>query len=693
MATKTQRKIKPSEKALREDLEKRKITLLKKDWSFNWGDGKLNLKKNHGGQEVETGALESVENVFDIAEQFEKYWAETATLKIPQTNANKPEISSAKTKIESPSSVVESEIYAEFVPVDKCVPSPLASQERRRLHYTEESLDSMAESIKKPHGVIEPIIVRGIFAADTSFKNALQLSHYEIVAGERRWRGSVRAAKKTIPARILELTDAEAADIQITENIQREDLSPLDEAFAYADMMDIFGYDVQEIAARVGKDSDYVKKRLRLKSLPETVTKALDDDIIGLRHAEEIAKYSPEQQEEIFAFCFEKKYWASDEKTLRPIAQMRKAIQQDYLKLLKHAPFPTDSEDLHAVSCKKCLVRTGPKQSLFNDDFEVKDACLNPTCWDQKKIAFVNLTREKIAAETLEIPREKAAEHISKVPLLQGGYLKEEEKPSEDLIPTNNFRKLEEKNLCTAAKKGVYFNGDNLGEEQWFCDSPVCPTHGRSFQTEKPKSPEEIKDDESLERRKRKEELFDVRVRSLVRIRVFKHAAEKFDGLKDAETDILRPMVQRWWHLQKQYSSDVAEALAYIVCGYFNLEDAKKQYILSTVSKHIENHIEKLSDENLRRVAFLLLRGTVDKMFFFEERSFVSPSYQSQKQVKELAAEFDINYTLFDAQVRLALAPPKNKDVFRAYLLEVEAGNVGAIIPRIWSVKWKPEDK
>ncbi len=146
------------------------------------------------------------------------------------------------------------------IPISKIQPNP--SQPRMTWH--EETLKELAASIKE-HGVLQPILVRP--AADTAAGD----HGYEIIAGERRWRASKLAGRDTIPAIVERFDDATALEIALIENLQREDLSPLDEAFIYTKMTSELGYSIRGLASKLGKDKGYVENRLRLAGAPDDV--------------------------------------------------------------------------------------------------------------------------------------------------------------------------------------------------------------------------------------------------------------------------------------------------------------------------------------------------------------------------------------------------------------------------------------
>ncbi|MEM9866037.1 MAG: ParB/RepB/Spo0J family partition protein, partial [Myxococcota bacterium] len=132
---------------------------------------------------------------------------------------------------------------------------PGVSQPRR--NFDDEALDELAASIRA-HGLLEPILVR------ESGKG------FEIIAGERRWRAAQRAGLKEVPIFVRELTDKAAFEAALVENLQREDLNPIETARAFQRLSDEFGHTQEQIAERVGKDRSTVANAMRLLSLPES---------------------------------------------------------------------------------------------------------------------------------------------------------------------------------------------------------------------------------------------------------------------------------------------------------------------------------------------------------------------------------------------------------------------------------------
>jgi ParB family chromosome partitioning protein len=157
------------------------------------------------------------------------------------------------------------------VPIEFLAPSPL--QPRRR--FAEEELDALAESIRA-RGVMQPLLVRP--AADDG-------QRYEIVAGERRWRAAQRAGLHELPVVVHALSDRDALEVALLENVQRQDLSPLEEADGYRRLIEEFGHTQAELASALGKSRSHIANLLRLLALPPPVRSMLEAGELSAGHA------------------------------------------------------------------------------------------------------------------------------------------------------------------------------------------------------------------------------------------------------------------------------------------------------------------------------------------------------------------------------------------------------------------------
>jgi len=175
---------------------------------------------------------------------------------------------------------------------EKVVEIPLrdirTNRSQPRQVFDEEKLQELALSIKE-HGVIQPIIVRTI-----------ENGQYEIVAGERRWRACQLIGAEKIPGIIKDLSEKETREIALIENIQREDLNPIEEAEAYSTLMEEYGLTQEELSRRVGKSRPFIANTVRLLALPEKVRKMVSEGLISAGHARSLLSLSSAKlQEEI----------------------------------------------------------------------------------------------------------------------------------------------------------------------------------------------------------------------------------------------------------------------------------------------------------------------------------------------------------------------------------------------------------
>lgn len=161
-----------------------------------------------------------------------------------------------------------------LVPLDRIESNP----QQPRLAFNQETLEELAASIRE-HGVLQPILLR-----------PLGPNRYQLIAGERRWRASKIAGIETIPALIENIDDDTALEISIIENLQREDISPLDEAAMYDRMIHEHGYSIRKLADKLGKDKGYLENRLRLADAPDEVRELVSLRKDTLSHAYELMK-------------------------------------------------------------------------------------------------------------------------------------------------------------------------------------------------------------------------------------------------------------------------------------------------------------------------------------------------------------------------------------------------------------------
>ena len=170
------------------------------------------------------------------------------------------------------------------IPIDKLRVNPY----QPRKTFNEEALKELAESIKE-HGVIQPIIVKK------------SIKGYEIVAGERRYRASQLAGKETIPAIIRDFTDEQMMEIAVLENLQRENLNPIEEAEAYKNLMQTLNLNQEQLAKKVGKSRSHITNILGILNLPESIKDLIITNKITMGHARVLSKLEDKEKIETLA--------------------------------------------------------------------------------------------------------------------------------------------------------------------------------------------------------------------------------------------------------------------------------------------------------------------------------------------------------------------------------------------------------
>jgi ParB/RepB/Spo0J family partition protein len=251
-----------------------------------------------------------------------------------------------------------------------------------RTHFKPEALEEMASSIREK-GIILPVVVRLVSSIeDDDRRKEAGDAKYELVIGERRWRGSKIAGKEEIPAVIRELTDHEALKLQVIENAQRENPDPLDEAEQYDALFKSGKTTVDELVAELGKSKATIYGRIKLLSLPEKVKDALRAGKITAQVALLIARIAnPKLAEEAAARILK----GNHDGQPFSFRQVQAIMAQEYMTQLKGAPFdPKDKTLVPAAGpCALCPKRSGNQKDLFPEVGRA-DVCTDPVCFRQK---------------------------------------------------------------------------------------------------------------------------------------------------------------------------------------------------------------------------------------------------------------------------------------------------------------------
>ena len=213
----------------------------------------------------------------------------------------------------------EEQIKSEImVPILKVEPNP--DQPRRQ--FDEDSLQELADSIKQ-YGILQPLIVKK------------HEKFYEIIAGERRWRAAKLAGLKEVPVLIRDYAENEIVEIALIENIQREDLNPIEEALAYKRLMEEFSLKQDQVAAKVSKSRAAITNSLRLLKLDQRVQNLLSEEMITTGHARALlAIEDPDQQYETAMKVFDEKLSVREiEKLVKQMSKKKKETPKEENKV------------------------------------------------------------------------------------------------------------------------------------------------------------------------------------------------------------------------------------------------------------------------------------------------------------------------------------------------------------------------
>jgi len=280
---------------------------------------------------------------------------------------------------------------------------------RRRRGLDIDSLNALATSVRA-HGIAQPILVRPLPAARVEETSQLEpRPAYEIVAGERRWRAAQIAELATMPMLVRQLSDEAVLEIQLVENIEREDLDAMEEAEGFALLRDKLGYTVEQIADRIGrgKGASYVRKAMKLLDLTPESREAMYDGHLGRSTGLLVARYPAERQAAVVEYI--KSQAVNGEPA--PFRAIATALYSRFNTQLAQAVFDIEDASLvpAAGACSGCPKRTSTAQDLFGDAEHATDSCTDEGCFAAKKAAHVAVVRSKAEAEGLKVLSDEEA--------------------------------------------------------------------------------------------------------------------------------------------------------------------------------------------------------------------------------------------------------------------------------------------
>lgn len=262
-----------------------------------------------------------------------------------------------------------------------------------RKHFDQAALQDLADSIAAT-GVHQPILVRPLPAHRVAAEQAKakaekrERAAYEIVAGERRWRACGLANAVQVPAMIRDMTDDEALEAQVIENLQREDITELEEAEGYQTLMQHQGINADQLKLKIGKSRAYVYARLKILDMCAEGKEALRAGSIDFSKALLVARIPSKQlQLKAIEYMTKPKGWDNKLPSYRDCAAH---VQQEFMLDLDKARFNITDASLvtKAGSCMQCSKRTGANPDLY-DDIDSADVCTDRTCFENKTQAHI----------------------------------------------------------------------------------------------------------------------------------------------------------------------------------------------------------------------------------------------------------------------------------------------------------------
>lgn len=334
-----------------------------------------------------------------------------------------------------------------------------------RKKFDQRALEELSRDISA-HGLIHPILVR---------PNG---ERYELVSGERRMRASELAGFTSIRAEIRELTDREAFEISISENINRKDIHPLEEADAFLLMMEEYGYDVKELSIRFGKSEGYVYNRIAVSNLINEARTIFLRDGMTFGIACELSKIHPANQKKALIFlCGTKDF--EDAQAFQTLREFRRWISNNISVELSKAPF--DLSDVSIIpevgSCMSCQFRSGFNKLLF-EDIEQDDICYNGDCYQKKCQKTLETTEAKL--------KNKHGDNYAKV---STEYHCRDKELSKDLLLAFKYTRIPD-NECKEPEPGVspvpavIVHGDEVGKSIFICKKDTCTCYPEKYEME-----------------------------------------------------------------------------------------------------------------------------------------------------------------------------------------------------------------
>ncbi|RJQ67316.1 MAG: ParB/RepB/Spo0J family partition protein [Desulfobacteraceae bacterium] len=440
------------------------------------------------------------------------------------------------------------------------------------------ALDDLVASVKEK-GVLVPIIVR---------PNKKDDKLYEVVAGNRRFTAAQKAGLEEIPARVEEMSDEEAKEVQIIENLQREDVHPIEEGTAYRNLIENSKYDVKTIAARVGKSEQYVRYRLFLTNLTEKAAQAYRNGKFNDGYAVEIAKLSPDNQNQTVT----KLTNSHEYNPIRTLKELKEYIKEKFYDVLSFQPWLKNEEANKAIGpCKFCPPNN---PTLFGD---VKEgACTSTKCWEYKMQKYIDFI-----VNSSEPRMTKVASHYGVSAELQ----------KQKVLTNGQYEEVKKNGHCKFTRDAIIVDGEGMGKIIQICTTKSCKKH-HPCETNYEPTPEE-KEMRKVERAK---ELAKAKKKKAKEDKQILDALEKVNyPIKTNEIDIILDLL-----LCRSYVDEILKN----ICqrhGWDPVVEVQKSYMDSNKERNVRNwektarqkYVEMTDNEKMKLIFEIMLQNVWDE--------------------------------------------------------------------------------
>jgi ParB family chromosome partitioning protein len=417
--------------------------------------------------------------------------------------------------------------------------------------FEDKEFEELKKSIEK-NGILVPVLARRILQEISTTKKGNEPGiKYEIIAGARRLRAAKQLKIEEIPAKIVEMTDEEAAEAQIIENLQRKDIHPIEEGQAYRKMVDKLGFDVKLIAKNIGKGETYIRYRLTLTNLIEPAQKAFRSGKILEGHAVLISDLSPHHQKEALKYCLDK--WNQP-----TVKELKEWIVRQVYQPLKNQPWLISKEMTEAVGpCVECPPN---KQSLFGDIKE--GACTDLRCWSRKMKKYIDIKKAEWKEKGIElIEITKAYNMENKAVISRSRY------------------EMVGKKKCGHETKAIVVEGEGMGQIQTICVDADCPVHGEEHYDFKPTAKQKEERKKEREKAKKEKEAKDKKLlKALDKVKL-PLSENHVEALLSLSLDIAGSNASR--SICKRHDIEVKKESNGMGYSYFNYQKALKNWISS----------------------------------------------------------------------------------------------------------------